>query len=477
MMTEIILMLAALFLALFCLAYSVRRRREIYFPLPKGLPAWLKSRRAIYLAMLAVLALSAAASLAGALALLAVIAMNAALILNLSNAQSEEIGNTQLDVIRSDLQETITEAQTELLRVAIGAEQLMKSGASREALTEYFYAQRDKHAGSDSFLNVYIAGPDWHIVPDFVGPEDFHAAERVWYIGAQDCPGEVYITEPYMDANGQGMCFTVSTLLSDGETVVGMDLNFSKAQESILRMTQGSDRTAMIVTEGGMIAGYTDMSLVGERADEKLPEYADILRRVKASKEHGSFRVELDGRPSMIFSSETSNNWYLILSVDTSALYGESYRQMAMMASVNLLMLAAVAVYALLSARKAKQAEDVVSETRHGLDGFSGKLRESAAYLMRLGDARLFHEDGDPKALIGQVHDSGQRLSAIAGDLSAWSDVLGEGAPQARERGTAQSLEAPAARCATASSFPWSYRSSSCSRSASASLPTGALPA
>ena len=39
MMTEIILMLAALFLALFCLAYSVHRRREIYFPLPKGLPA------------------------------------------------------------------------------------------------------------------------------------------------------------------------------------------------------------------------------------------------------------------------------------------------------------------------------------------------------------------------------------------------------------------------------------------------------
>lgn len=209
------------------------------------------------------------ATLAIALTLLAVIAMNAALILNLSNAQSEEIGNTQLDVIRSDLQDTITEAQTELLR------------------------------------------------------------------------------------------------------------------------------------------------------------------------------VELDGRLSMIFSSETSNNWYLILSVDTSALYGESYRQMAMMASVNLLMLAAVAVYALLSARKAKQAEDVVSETRRGLDGFSGKLRESAAHLMRLGDARLFHEDGDPKALIGQVHDSGQRLSAIAGDLSAWSDVLGEGAPQAREWGTAQSLEAP----------------------------------
>ena len=159
-----------------------------------------------------------------------------------------------------------------MLRVAIGAEQLMESDASRDELTQYFYAQRDKYQSSPVFMNVYIAGSDWHIVPDFNAPEDFHAAERLWYIGAQDCPGEVFITEPYLDANGGGMCFTVSTLLSDGESVVGMDLNFSEAQTSILRMTQGRDQAAMIVTSGGLIAGYTDMSLVGQRADEKLPE-------------------------------------------------------------------------------------------------------------------------------------------------------------------------------------------------------------
>ncbi len=382
-------------------------------------------------------------TLAVALTILAVIAMNVAVILNLSSAQSDEIGNTQLDVIHSDLQDTITEAETNVLRVAIDAEQLMESGASREALTEYFYEQRDKHLSDESFLNVYIVGRDWYIVPDFNAPEGFHAAERVWYIGAQDCPGEVYISEPYMDANGHGMCFTVSTLLSDGETVVGMDLNFSKAQESILRMTQGSDRTAMIVTSGGVIAGYTDMSLVGERADEKLPEYASILRRVTASREHGSFRVELDGRPYMIFSSETSNNWYLILSVDTSALYGESYRQMAVMASVNVLMLAVVAVYCVLSSRRTRRAEESLSETRRGVDGFSLKLRESAAHLLRLGDIRLFREGEDPKELVGQIRDSGEHLSTLANDLSSWSDALRDKAEEKRDAGGAQSLEAP----------------------------------
>lgn len=55
----------------------------------------------------------------------AVIALNVVLILRLSRAQSDELGNTQLDVIRSDLEDTITEAETDVLRVAMGAEQLM----------------------------------------------------------------------------------------------------------------------------------------------------------------------------------------------------------------------------------------------------------------------------------------------------------------------------------------------------------------
>ena len=149
-------------------------------------------------------------ALAIALILLAVIAVSAMLVLKLSRAQSDELGNTQLEVIGSDLQDTITEAETNVLRVAMGAEQLMETGASREALSEYFYEQRDKYLSDACFKNVYIAGPDWHIVPDFLAPEGFHAAERIWYLGARDHPGEVFITEPYLDAQFGNYCVTLS---------------------------------------------------------------------------------------------------------------------------------------------------------------------------------------------------------------------------------------------------------------------------
>lgn len=167
-----------------------------------------------------------------------VIMMNVALILNVTRSQADKIGNTQLDVIRSDLESTITEAETSVLRVSMEADALMDANASMDTLTRFFEDRHDSFLSHGDFMNIYIGGKDWHIVPGFDAPPDFHASERVWYLGAVEHPGEVYITEPYKDADTGAMCFSVSTVLSDGETVVGMDLNFSKAQESIEQMTR-----------------------------------------------------------------------------------------------------------------------------------------------------------------------------------------------------------------------------------------------
>ena len=60
-MNEIILDLAALVLALFCLTEYVRERRD---PLPKGPGAMLGDRRAVYIGALGARVISAAASAA-----------------------------------------------------------------------------------------------------------------------------------------------------------------------------------------------------------------------------------------------------------------------------------------------------------------------------------------------------------------------------------------------------------------------------
>lgn len=364
------------------------------------------------------------AIVAVAVIFLMVILMNVTMILNMTHEQTESLGCIQLDVIKSDLQETISAAEADLRTIALRAEQLLAADPTRESTGSYIASEKESRLSNGSFMNLYIAGNEWHIIPGFEAPPDFHASERVWYIGATEHPGEVYISEPYKDLDTGSMCFTVSTMLSDGDTVVGMDLNFSQAQDSILRMSADRDQTAMIVTSGSLIVGYSDMSCVGERADEKLPEYAAVLRRVTASQEHGSFRVNLDGRPSIVFSSETSNHWYLILSVAMDALYADSYRQMATLGSVNLLMLTVVVIFSMMSQRSRVRFQAVLVENRRFIDGLSVKLRAIAGRVQRLGDARGLMEGEDPQALVTQVRESGQALSALTEEVRVYAEKL-----------------------------------------------------
>lgn len=362
-------------------------------------------------------------ALAVSFTFLVVILLNVSLTFSLISAQANEIGNAQLNIISRDLQDTISGAEADVLHTAISAEQVLDTDPSRAELEAYLYAQRESLGADESFMNVYIAGSDWHIIPGFDAPPEYHATERVWYVGARERPGEVYISEPYMDANFGIMCFTVSTMLSDGETVAAIDLNFNKAQESILRMTGDGDRSALIVTSGGLIAGYTDMSLVGQNAAEKLPEYAELLQRVTSSEEHRSFRVKLGGESCMIFSSETSNGWYLILSVSTGVLYAESYQQVTMITAVMLLMLVVVVVFYMVSTRNRIQTAEALKKNERMIAGLIDKLRESTATILRLSDWRLIEESESPAELVGQMREAGLRLSEEMRNLSSYTEL------------------------------------------------------
>ena len=188
-----------------------------------------------------------------------VIAMNVRLIFQMTSNQTEQIGQMQLEGIRSDLQGTITKAENFTVQMAMEVEQMLSSGASYEDFKNFFYQRKNEqlHLTDGVCFNVYITTKDWTIIPDFSMPADYHAKERLWYKGAAENPGKIYITEPYIDAMSGIMCFTMSKMLPDNETVVALDFNFSDVQQSILRMNETGDQMSLIVTKSGMIIGYT----------------------------------------------------------------------------------------------------------------------------------------------------------------------------------------------------------------------------
>lgn len=73
---------------------------------------------------------------------------------------------------------------------------------------------------------TFLDGSGW--IPD----DTFEFTDRAWYIGAIDKNGEVYSSEPYLDASTGKTCLACSIMIADN-TVLSSDINFDKVSEKV----------------------------------------------------------------------------------------------------------------------------------------------------------------------------------------------------------------------------------------------------
>ncbi|MCR5419256.1 MAG: response regulator [Lachnospiraceae bacterium] len=360
---------------------------------------------------------------------LTVIIININLIYHVGSDQTGTIGRIRIDSIKGELQETISSAEGNLLRFAMGTEQLLNESASQEQLEEYIREQKVYYndVSGGNCYNVYAASTDWTIIPDFDMPDTYHAVERSWYLGASQNVGTVYITEPYIDAATGDLCFTLAYLLSDGKTVTAMDYTLTKVQEIVNRMGTEKDQMAMVVTDDGMLVGCSDTTLLGSKLQQAMPEYKDVFDWVKASNEHLGFDTRIDGKNKIVFSSETSNGWQLILVEDSDNLYSEIYRQMVMLGTVDVLMVAVIIVFYLVSVNNQEKSETTLASTESFLSRLAEDLKTPLHNILRVSDLSLKLEETDTRAAMRDITESGMRLQEKVNNLVSYSNILREG--------------------------------------------------
>lgn len=366
---------------------------------------------------------------------LLIIATSVRLLFQMTTNQTEEIGQLQLENIQSELSGGIANAETMTKQLAIETEEMLSSGSSREQIA-YFFARQKKtqlSLSKGACVNVYIADSEWAFIPDFTVPEDFHVQERLWYKGAAAQPGNVYVTDPYLDAASGQMCYTMSMMLPDGKTVVGLDFNFSNLQKSLMKMTSDAGRTALIVSKSGRIISYSDMSLVGEKISRKLPEYEPILKSVLTEGKMSSFPAELDGRHHTIFSSEAGNGWYMILAVDNWALYKDIYLQVALAIALSLFMLVMIVLFYMDSVKSRILAEQALQVKEEFLSRISTELRSPLSRILKLSHVDSLDSEGSVEKNAAAVRESALQLSDMLDNIFSFGAIVNSGKEKEQE--------------------------------------------
>ena len=342
-----------------------------------------------------------------------------AVVFRITSQQTTESGSSRLEIISGELEDTIDRSRTNTMITALRVQPYMDD---REALREYIVSRKAElleQTGGECY-NVYIAGKDWDIIPDFVKPDGYEVSKRSWYQGALQNEGNAYVTPPYVDAATGNMCYTVSMVLSDGETVVGLDYTMDNIRQHIRQMYRDGDQQALIVTDEGIIAGCSDEHLTGSELITELPEYAGIFSLAKSS--DGAVHVKRHG--VNLFAVRSGSGWYLIVNENEWSLYRTSYRQMLAMIFVSLIIFAVIIAMYFSTANSAKKAEDALVYRDNFIAKISAGLQEPLQRIIAGSSPENVRNCDDYGQEFENIRAAGHKLSDMIGEMVSYSSLL-----------------------------------------------------
>ncbi len=312
---------------------------------------------------------------------------------------------------------------------AESVEHLLKKGADSDELLEYLTAESDKmkekfdanFTGIYGYLNGdYVDGSGW------IPKEDYDPLSRSWYIEAMAAGGEVVLSKPYVDAQTGDVVVSYSQLLSDGVSVLSLDIILTEIRNYTENMSMSGVGYGFIVDDSGLVIAHSDRAETGKNYFEE-PVWKDNLpQMIKSGDEN--YAITLDGKRWTVFTEPVNDSWHVVTVVENSVLFSELNRQLAMGIIVSLIIYLIIVVLSVFSVRGMTKAEKKEQESMERLketnkntinclaSAIDAKDRYTSGHSKRVADyalmiAKRMGKSEDEQAIIynaGILHDVGK---------------------------------------------------------------------
>ena len=354
--------------------------------------------------------------------LLLTILMDTLLVFGMNSRQTVDTGKYQLESISGELESTINEAKNLTMQLAIEAQIHLDD---KKELEDFIYDCKDNLSEyNNGGYNIYMAGTGWDIIPGLVKPKGYDAKQRTWYTGAARSGGSAYVTPPYSDAATGNICYSVSVMLADNDTVLAIDYTMENIQAHVVKMNENGLHNAVIVTEDGIIAGGSDETLVGDDLSDRLPQYTAVFHLAKNSDGFVSYRIRSGMHHENLFAARSGSGWYLIVSESDWELYRRSYIMLLVTTFLILALMSVIIGLYLTSLRSRRNAEEALRSKEEFLAGISSELEAPLKKILGNSDPSRFHDPDDAAERFSSIHDAGEKLSYSIRQILTYSDIV-----------------------------------------------------
>ena len=316
--------------------------------------------------------------------------------------------------------------------------QMLEDGATHEEMQNYIVEETERIQTSInkdySGLYAYIQG-EYHDGANWVPDDDWVATERPWYIEAVKKQGEMVCIQPYLDAQTQAIVTTLCAALSDGESVVALDISF----DMIKTVTAGSSEMEnqplqIIIDDSGNVVAHSVIEEIGNRYDEDDGSlgYA-ISEKLKTSPER-CVEVKHEGTRYMVYTIMLTNGWRSISVINATENYRPLNRMLLIVFAVlvvTIVILARLFINYSIKSIKEKEMTDLseravaASEAKSAfLSNMSHEIRTPINAMLGLNEMILRESsDKDTLSYASGIDTAGHTLLGIVNDILDFSKI------------------------------------------------------
>ena len=299
----------------------------------------------------------------------------------------EELGVSNMKSEAAMIENYLNKSMDVLWVTADTVNYMMENGASSDEILQYLTteAEHETEQIDENFTGVYgyingtyLDGIGW------TPPEDFVPTEREWYIAAKKANGKATIVPPYLDAQTNTIMFSVSQLLSDGESVVSLDVALNEVQIITEDMTMNDMGYGFIMDSTGLIIAHFDSSEKG-KVYPVNKEQEEMLHQILDNKQD-NFQMKIGGENCTVFANQVVDDWYVIMVVSNTKLFHDLRTQMMIGILISVTVFVIVVVFCAISAKKISKYQRKEQESKERLDRMNTNIIRALAYTIDAKD-------------------------------------------------------------------------------------------
>ncbi len=195
-------------------------------------------------------------------------------------------------------------------------EKMIDDGDSIDDIVNYMTGQTtaitstifENTTGMYGYVNdTYIDGSGW--VPE----EGYEPKTRPWYINAIEYKGEIALVDPYLDVQTKTIMMSIAKMLSDGSSVVSMDITLDKIQSITEEVVANGDSDyEVILDSSNMAVAHSDRSEVGKTYEDDDASFWGRIISLAHNPEDEYYEFDYGGERYIVYSMVLRSGWHCL---------------------------------------------------------------------------------------------------------------------------------------------------------------------